>query len=556
MKVALDRPKKVHIVGIGGLGAYYLALFLHYLGWKISGSDCQENERVQKLKQLGLKIFLGHEIKNLNHQPELIVISAAIPLNVPELQLARKKKIKIISYHQFLDDIFSQLKLAQVRKRFVSALRQSNFAPLYQLDLDQAQIIGVTGTDGKTTTSSMIYHILQTNQIKAGMITTVMAKMGSQEINTGLHTTTPPAQQLAPIISQMIEAKISWLVLEITSHALAQHRVEGLQLAGAVYTNVTEEHLDFHKTWERYLEDKAKMIAMVQPGGFVVLNRDDRSFNFLKKEVQRYRLLLLSYGHHRADLRASQIQTSLNQTRAILKFKDRNYSLRLPIPGAYNIENAMAAILAANQIGVPINLAVKALASFPGVAGRMTIIQKKPFVVLVDFAHTPNGLTRALKSARRLAGENGRILVVFGAAGLRDPFKRPKMGQVAAELADIIILAPEDPRTEKVTQINNQIIQGIKQPGAIFSEKSPITRKQIEKELEQDKKVIVRFDKDSPSARKKALVWAIKNARPGDVVIACGKGHEKSLCFGNTEHPWDEIKIIQKIIQKSNKKVD
>ena len=130
------------------------------------------------------------------------------------------------------------------------------------------------------------------------------------------------------------------------------------------------------------------------------------------------------------------------------------------------------------------------------------------------------------------------------------------MGQVAAELADIIILAPEDPRTEKVTQINNQIIQGIKQPGAIFSEKSPITRKQIEKELEQDKKVIVRFDKDSPSARKKALVWAIKNARPGDVVIACGKGHEKSLCFGNTEHPWDEIKIIQKIVQKSNKKVD
>ena len=550
MKIELKKPGSVHLVGIGGSGMYYLALLLHFLGWRVSGSDQTENERVKKLKKRGLPLFIGHQPSNLQIQPDFLVVSPAITQPLPEIKAAQKRKIPIYHYHQFLDLIYRELPLIKNQPLIKRALRRSNFAPFYQLDLKQTKIIGITGTDGKTTTTTMINHILKKNGLKSAMITTLGAQIGSKKLTTGLHTTTPPAQELAPIIKKIVEKKITYLALEITSHALAQHRVEGLRLIGAVYTNVTEEHLDFHQTWSQYLQDKARMIDLVKPDGFVVLNRDDRSFRYLKKKAARARLAIFTYGHRQADLVIQEMPTSNQATKAILFFQRKRYLLHLPIIGRYNLANASAAILAAYQLGVALKNAVDALADFPGVTGRMTILQRQPFTLIVDFAHTPNGLKQALASARKLIKNQGRLLVVFGAAGLRDPFKRPKMGKIAAELAEILVLAPEDPRREKTAQINQAIIAGIESKKIVFSEENLPDRLQVEQELNQGKKVIICFNQDRPQGRENALAWAVKNSRRGDVVIACGKGHEKSLCFGQREYPWDEIAILKRIILK------
>lgn len=546
----LTRASRVHIVGIGGSGTYYLALFLHYLGWPVSGSDCAPNQRVENLKKLGIKIFIGHQESNLKVKPELVIVSPAIIKELPELRAAKKAKIKIIGYSHFLDLVFRWLRKDRDQKLIKLALAKSNFAPFYQLDFKQLNIIGITGTDGKTTTTSMIYHLGQNCGLKTGMITTVKAKLGSKEIDTGLHTTTPPAQQLAPIIQEMVDGGAEWLALEITSHGLAQHRVEGLKLKAAIYTNITREHLDFHQTWLAYLQAKARMIEMVDPNGIVVLNRDDRSFELLKEMVKRRHLPYLTYGRQKgADLLIQRVETGPWQTKAWLKFGRKTHLLTLPLIGEYNVSNAAAAILASQQMGIKIEEAIESLKSFSGVAGRMNVIQKKPFTIIVDFAHTPNGLAQALKSVRKLAQKDQKLIVVFGCAGQRDKNKRPKMGQIAAELADIVVLVPEDPRQEKTAQINQEIIRGIQKPKTVFSSKKSISRDRVEKELKQGKKVIISFDSDRPQARRKGLAWAIKNARPGDIIIACGKGHEKSLCFNNQEYPWDEIKIIKRLIK-------
>lgn len=557
-KIDILKPLSVHIVGIGGSGTFYLAKFLHFLGWKVTGSDLYESDNVLKLKRIGIKVFPGHSASNICSpqyaRPSLVIYSTAVPEDVPEIEYARKEKIPLLQYNFALDSIFSQLKSEIIRreKRVSKALEESNFNPLYKLDFSKVKIIGVTGTKGKTTVAMMIYHVLNEVGIKAGVITTVMAKIGRECIETGLHTTSPPSQELAPILEKMIHEKAEVLILEITSHGLSMHRVEGIPLDVAVYTNISEDHLDFHKSWKEYAEAKARMIDMIRTGGKVVLNRDDRSFLFLEEKATTAGVSVISYGQRYGTLVASNISSDTKFVYADIDDTDTKirYKLKIEVMGEYNIKNALAAILALREVGVTVAEAINALSSFKGVEGRMEIIQATPFYVIVDFAHTPDSLENALKTVSSLVGKNGRLFAVFGCAGLRDSLKRPKMGKIASELADVIVLTAEDPRAEILAEINDQIIKGMVKRDVAFYREGKVSSNVIDRDLEKGKKVVVRFDKDNPSSRKDAINWAICNARSGDVVILLGKGHEKSLCFGTVEYPWSDTKMAVRALKE------
>lgn len=524
--------KKVHLIGIGGQGIYYLALYLHYLGWSVSGSDIKESERTEKLKEEGIKVFICHNPTNLSQDLDLVIVSPGVPKDVNEIEAAKEKGMKVYTYRQALDMVFADLDKDDLTADQKQALKKSNFAPLYFLDLGETKLVGVTGTDGKTTTSAMIHHLLVESGIKAGLVTTVTAKIGQQKMDTGLHVTTPSAQKLAKLLEKMLDQEPEIIVLEITSHGLAHYRVEGLELEVGVYTNITSEHLDFHQTWEKYAADKARMIDMIKPNGKVILNKDDRSFKLLKEKAENESVDFLTYGQQNSDLVFDQTAEGEEGLKAEVKYKDKKYKLRLPFQGEYNLYNASCALLAVKSLGLNLDKAVGKFKDFKLPKGRMEVIQEEPFWLIVDFAHTPNALEKALISAKKLVDEKGKLVVVFGAAGERDKYKRKEMGKVAARLADVIVLVPEDPRKEKTKDINEQIESGIK---AV------------------DGKVnIKRFDKDEVSSRRRGINWAINQADPGDVVITCGKGHEQSLCLDNTEYPWDEIKVIKNILNQSN----
>jgi UDP-N-acetylmuramoyl-L-alanyl-D-glutamate--2,6-diaminopimelate ligase len=384
-------------------------------------------------------------------------------------------------------------------------------------------LIGVTGTDGKTTTSNMIYQILLAAGLPAGVISTVNAVIGSEEIDTGFHVTTPTAPEIQRFLARMSVGGLSHVVLETTSHGLAQHRVTGCEFDIGVLTNITHEHLNEHGSFESYLDAKASLFtglserpdkaSGVEP--LAVLNRDDPSFETLS---QRVTVRKVSYSlQPGADLWAEQIEHSPNG----LHFTARGPWFSIPVDcsimGLFNVSNCLAAI-AATVIGLRIDpeAARSGIANLGGVPGRMEQINMgQPFIAIVDFAHTPNALRQALLAARQMTA--GRVLAVFGSAGLRDVEKRRLMAEVSAELADVSILTAEDPRTEPLEGILADMAAGAHSRGAVEGQS------------------FIRV-----ADRGEALRQAVKMARPGDLVIACGKGHEQSMCFGTQEYPWDD----------------
>lgn len=384
-------------------------------------------------------------------------------------------------------------------------------------------VIGVTGTDGKTTTSNLIYQILVAAGIRAGMISTVNAVIGDQVVDTGFHVTTPEAPDVQRYLRQMVEAGLTHVVLETTSHGLIQHRVTGCEYDIAVVTNVTHEHLDYHGTYENYLAAKGRLFEMLsetveKPLGNIrlgVLNRDDRSFDYLNSLVM-HRKSTYSLTQD-ADLHAQDIHHSP----AGLEFTAVGRNFRVPVTcrlvGNFNVSNCLAA-LSATVLGLGIDprTAAQGIAALPGVPGRMEIIPMgQDFTAIVDFAHTPNGLTRALETARGLTSK--RVIAVFGSAGLRDRQKRHMMAEISAQMADITLLTAEDPRTESLDGI-------LAEMGAAAASRGGV-----------EGQTYFRIPD-----RGEAIRTAVKMAQPGDLVIACGKGHEQSMCFGTTEYAWDD----------------
>jgi UDP-N-acetylmuramoyl-L-alanyl-D-glutamate--2,6-diaminopimelate ligase len=389
-------------------------------------------------------------------------------------------------------------------------------------------MIGVTGTDGKTTTANLIQHILLAAGIRPGMITTVNAVIGDRVLDTGLHVTTPEAPALQGYLADMVKAGLTHCVLEATSHGLAQHRVAACEFDIGVVTNVTREHLDYHGSFQAYLEAKGLLFAGLEgsapkangPARLAVLNRDDASYVYLS-QVTSVRQVAYGLGEG-AEIKAEEIRASQDG----LSFVASGPGFRRPINtrliGAYNVQNCLAA-LAATVIGLGIAPATAAegIAALQAVPGRMERIDLgQPFIVLVDFAHTPNALRRALEAARPMAA--GRLIAVFGSAGLRDREKRRKMAETSVELADLTVLTAEDPRTEPLEAILEEMAAGARSQGG-------------------SEGVTFRRTPD----RGEAIRFAIRLAGPGDVVIVCGKGHEQSMCFGDVEYPWDDRTAVR-----------
>lgn len=389
-------------------------------------------------------------------------------------------------------------------------------------------LVGVTGTEGKTTVVNLVYAILRAAGLDAGMVSTVSARIGDEEMDTGLHTTTPDAPDLQTYLARMVASGATHAVLEVTSHGLAQERVAGCDFDVAAITNITHEHLDFHGTLEAYRAAKARLFeglsrSFRKPGVVktAVLNRDDDSYRYLSPIPADRQITYSVTGE--ADVTARDVRVTPAATRFTVRTPVGETAIETELLGDYNVSNILAATSVAVALGIPLDAVARGVAAVKGVPGRMERVDEgQDFVAIVDFAHTPNSLQKALETARGLTAPGGRVIVVFGCAGLRDREKRPMMGRIAAELADLVIVTAEDPRTEDL-----DALIAASAGAAIAAGK----REGIDLWRIRD--------------RGEALLRACQMARAGDVVIACGKGHEQSMCFGTVEYPWDDREALR-----------
>ncbi len=412
----------------------------------------------------------------------------------------------------------------------------------------QLVMVGVTGTDGKTTTSALLHAILQAAGRRVGLLSTLKAIIGDQEEPLELHVTTPEAPVVQRYLRRMVDAGLTHCILETTSHGLAQHRVTAVDFDVAIVTNVTHEHLDYHGDYESYLAAKARLFSSLQDdewaipsangykqklgGKTAVLNQDDAAFARLQAIPVPQQV---TYGlTASADVTAHNITYESDKTWFDLQFKHplgrrdgqpQAVQMEFKVPafsyllGEFNVYNVLAATAVARVLQTSPEAIQEGLKAVYGVSGRMERINGgQPFLVIVDFAHTPNSLARVLEATREMvAARKGRVIVVFGSAGKRDVEKRRLMAEVAAQQADISILTAEDPRTESLTDILEMMAFGCRRQGGI--EGQTFWR--------------------MPD-RGQAIYFALTLARKQDVVLICGKGHEQSMCFGTTEYPWDD----------------
>ncbi len=420
-------------------------------------------------------------------------------------------------------------------------------------------VIGVTGTDGKTTTTNLIYQILLAAGIKAGMISTVNAVIGNEVLDTGFHVTTPDAHDVQRYLAKMVQAGLTHVVLETTSHGWAQYRVDACEFDIGVVTNITHEHMDEHGSYENYRATKARLFSSLEITSeksqgnprLGVINRDDKSFEFLNDFIRTARrtslvkVRKLNYGlSEDSDVRAVDVSYSPSGIHFTAKSKDFNISVSSQLVGAYNVSNCLAA-LTATIYGLKIKpvIAAQGIASLEGIPGRMERIDMgQDFTAIVDFAHTPNALKVTLEAAKEMlesatehpeiienqekkSSENSvgslakhrRVIAVFGSAGLRDKAKRRMMAETSAELADLTVLTAEDPRTESLEGILDEMAAGASSRGG------------------REGETFWRIPD-----RGEAIRFALHLARAGDIVVYCGKGHEQSMCFGAREYLWDD----------------
>lgn len=435
-------------------------------------------------------------------------------------------------------------------KRRIRLLKSFVGGVIYGFPARKLTLIGVTGTSGKSTTANLIYHILQSNDLPAGVISTVGAMAGIKTIDTGLHVTTPDPIDLQKYLRFMLQRKVKYVVIEASSHALAQGRLGNLHFEISVFTNIKKDHLDWHKNWLNYASAKAKLAEKTVPSGKIILNRDDKDmYKFFANKLKEkdFKKMVVTYSMNEI----LRIDESASGTR----FQFADHVFELPILGLYNVENALAAINVARVLGLSFEQITQSMKTFGGVEGRMQVMQKEPFAVIVDFAHNADSLEKSLVAARKLADPKGRVIAVFGSAGLRDVQKRYDMGEVSARNADITIITAEDPRIEHLSNINNQILEGAKRAGGFLVARFANT-KEYKDYLEniKDPKFDIRkgsvyiFDEESVNSRFDAIEMAIKIAVPGDVVITEGKGHEQSLCFGETEYPFTDQEAVMRVL--------
>ncbi len=377
------------------------------------------------------------------------------------------------------------------------------------------KMIGVTGTNGKTTTTNLIASILNNAGLKVGLIGTIHNKIGDRILP--VKNTTPESTDLQALLQEMAAEGVDACIMEVSSHALALHRVDGCEFDLAVFTNLTQDHLDFHRDMEEYRDVKKKLFSSLSQSGvktqkYAVLNADDPSAMHL---VEGAGGKVFTYGIKcEADVRAQDIQVTAGGASFTITGRWGRCQLNLKMTGLFNVYNALAASTAAAALGVPAAVIKTALEAARGVPGRFELVDAgQDFAVVVDYAHTPDGLENILKTAREIAG--GRLITVFGCGGDRDRTKRPQMGAIAARYSDFAVITSDNPRTEDSLAIIQDIEQGLKPDPA-------------------GEKYCVEPD------RRQAIRLAIGMAGTGDVVVIAGKGHEDYQIVGTQKFPFDD----------------
>jgi UDP-N-acetylmuramoyl-L-alanyl-D-glutamate--2,6-diaminopimelate ligase len=399
----------------------------------------------------------------------------------------------------------------------------------------QLVVIGVTGTDGKTTTANLIFSILGAANFKTGLLSTLRAAFGDIEEPLALHVTTPEAPVIQEHLRRMVDSGLTHCILETTSHGLAQHRVDAIDFDLAVVTNITHEHLDYHGDYEGYLAAKSKLFEglthktinvktknpfKVNIQKTAVLNRDDSSFKHL---LDLSSAKNLTYGLvNKADITARNVVYETEKTEFRLELNQgASLNVKTPLIGQFNIYNILAAAGASYSLAVQPSDIRSGIEAVENLTGRMERIdQGQDFLVVVDFAHTPNALEKTIAAVRNMT--DGRVITVFGSAGKRDVVKRRLMAEVSTRKADLTILTAEDPRTESLEIILDMMVDGCRRQGGI------------------EGLTFIRIPD-----RGQAIYHALTHAQAGDVVLICGKGHEQSMCFGAIEYPWDDVQATQ-----------
>lgn len=397
------------------------------------------------------------------------------------------------------------------------------------------KIIGVTGTKGKTTVVHLIFHILKTLGYKVGMISTVKAVVADKIYDTGLHVTNPEPLLLQRLLSDMVKAGLEYAVVEVTSHGLDQERVYGINFDIGVLTNIAKEHLDYHTSFERYRDAKTKLFLNSRAW---ILNADDQSFGHISAVGSKKKEIISYSQDNKSDFTGEVLDISGNTMKYSVSYRGRMATGKIHLPGKYNLYNILASISAVSFLGIGISQAVRSLNGFVPPEGRLEKIDNNfGYNLYIDFAHTPDSLENLLMLLKN--SNKGRLISVFGCAGERDKNKRYKMGYISGKTADITVITAEDPRSENVLDICNEIERGASKAGAINYFK--IKDRNISKIGDHHYLVI--------PDRSEAIYYAIKElAIKGDTLVFCGKGHEKSMCYGSIEHPWSDFDKIKRTL--------
>lgn len=385
---------------------------------------------------------------------------------------------------------------------------------LYGNPKDQLKLIGVTGTNGKTTTTFLIKNILEQFGKKVGLIGTIHNMICDTVIPT--ENTTPDAHELHRMFRQMVDAGCEYAVMEVSSHALEQERVAGLHFAAGVFTNLTQDHLDYHLTMENYVLAKKKLFSMTD---VAVINSDDK---YAKQMTDGISCAVSTYAvdDECAEYRALDLKYRADGVSFRLKNGTRDTEVSVRTPGRFSVYNALAAAGCLATLGFDLQDTLNYLSKSVGVKGRAEVVETgRDFTVIIDYAHTPDGLENVLNTFNEI--KTDRLVVLFGCGGDRDATKRPKMGKIAAQLADYCIVTSDNPRTEDPAAIIDDILVGIKDT------KTPYT-------------VI--------ENRREAIHYAVKNAQKGDIIVLAGKGHETYQIIMTTKNHFDEREIVQEAL--------
>ncbi|MEI8342151.1 MAG: UDP-N-acetylmuramoyl-L-alanyl-D-glutamate--2,6-diaminopimelate ligase [Verrucomicrobiota bacterium] len=394
-------------------------------------------------------------------------------------------------------------------------------AAYFQHPSTHLKMTGVTGTNGKTTVTYLLKHILEKATMRCGLLGTVRYEIGERHLPAT--RTTPESLDVQDLLFQIRSAGCNATVMEVSSHALAQDRVRGVEFDVAVFTNLTQDHLDYHKTMEGYFEAKSRLFtglaAQLKKKGKAVVNIDDGYGARLLEKIPK-ETAVLTYGMGvRADFRASAMKIDFSGTSYQLDVRGKSYLVRLPLIGRFNVYNSLAAIAAASALGVEVRAAVQALATAPHVPGRLEAVSvKRQYRVFVDYAHTDDALLNVINTLRELSPN--RLILVFGCGGSRDRAKRPLMGAVAERYADYSVITSDNPRKEDPQAIVDEI-------------KTGFVGKNYEAILD----------------RREAIFKAISMAQPRDIILIAGKGHEKYQEFSDHTVPFDDVDSARQAVE-------